>query len=330
MGSSSTFLDVFVAEPGAAEGVSFVRFTELALYHPIVGYYRAPRRRVGRDRQADFYTATSLGPIFGELVAAAAANLLRTRGCEPGEHAFVEIGAEPTGGALANILHPFREYRTFAFGQPLNFSGPCVVFSNELFDAQPFHSVAYRDGRWRELGVAYRSGQLVEVELPQPTAEVAAIIERLPRESAEGYRVDLPLCAVSLFQHIAAQPWSGLFLAFDYGKSWETLLAEHPQGTARTYSQQRLGNNLLERPGEVDLTCHVCWDWLADALRRRHFTDVVVESQEAFFIKRAGPALQNLMAAEAGTFSPRKQALMQLLHPAHMGQKFQALHGLRE
>jgi ATP-dependent helicase HepA len=31
-----------------------------------------------------------------------------------------------------------------------------------------------------------------------------------------------------------------------------------------------------------------------------------------------------------GGFSARKQALMQLLHPGNMGQKFQALHALRD
>ena len=34
-------------------------------------------------------------------------------------------------------------------------------------------------------------------------------------------------------------------------------------------------------------------------------------------------------AAEAARFSPRKLALLQLLHPAHMGQKFQVMHALR-
>jgi hypothetical protein len=34
--------------------------------------------------------------------------------------------------------------------------------------------------------------------------------------------------------------------------------------------------------------------------------------------------------AEAGTFSLRKRMLMQLMHPANMGQKFQALHALRK
>lgn len=329
MGSSSTFLDVFTAEPHATAGVSFARFVELALYHPTVGYYTAARRRVGRDRAADFFTATTFSPVFGELVVAAAEGLLRGAAQDPADFAFVEIGAEPAGGALKDIAHPFREYRTISLGQPIEFGGRCVVFSNELFDAQPFHCVVWRRGAWRECGVAVRDGALVEVELDALTPEVAAAADRLPREAPEDYRIDLPLRAVTLLEHIVAQPWTGLFLAFDYGKNWEALATELPHGTARTYSHQRMGGKLLERPGEVDLTVHVCWDWLVDALQSHGFGEALVETQEAFLARRAEAALSRLVASEARTFSPRKQALMQLLHPAHMGQKFQALHALR-
>ena len=35
------------------------------------------------------------------------------------------------------------------------------------------------------------------------------------------------------------------------------------------------------------------------------------------------------LAAEANRLSPRKLSLMQLLHPSHLGQKFQVLHACR-
>lgn len=328
MGSSPAFRAVFKQEPHAAAGVSFARFMELALYHPEVGYYTAARRRVGRDRKADFYTATTFSPVFGELVIAAAAGLLGAR--DAARHEFVEIGAEPAGGALAGLAHPFRAYRTISLGQPLEFAGDCVVFSNELFDAQPFHRAKWRDGAWRELGVALAGDELREVELPAPTAELAAALERFPATAAEGYVIDAPLRTIGLIERIVRQPWRGLFLAFDYGKSWETLCSEHPAGTLRTYSHQKMRVDLLDRPGEIDLTGHVCWDWLVDGLQQNGLGEALVESQEAFFTKRAGAALAAIVAAEAGGFSARKQALMQLLHPGNMGQKFQALHALRD
>ena len=71
------FAAAFRREAGPAGALRFDAFMRLALYEPDIGYYRRDRTRVGRDRSTDFYTATSLGPVFGELVAAACANLLR-------------------------------------------------------------------------------------------------------------------------------------------------------------------------------------------------------------------------------------------------------------
>lgn len=329
MGSSSpAFRQVFAAEPGSATGVSFARFMELALYHPQVGYYTAQRRRVGRDKAADFYTATSFNPVFGELVCAAAVGLLGPRAAAA--HTFVEVGAEPEGGVLRDLPHPFGGYRAIRLGEELAIDGPCVVFSNELFDAQPFHRVVYRNGVWRELGVALVGEELRESELPEPTPEVARALAGFPSQAPERYQIDAPFRTVGLLEKLVHQPWTGLFLAFDYGRSWATLVEEYPHGTGRTYSHQIMGSNLLDRPGEIDLTCHICWDWLVDALQRNGFGEALVESHEVFFTRRAATALEAIIAAEARSFSPRKQAVMQLLHPGHMGRKFQALHALRD
>ena len=46
-------------------------------------------------------------------------------------------------------------------------------------------------------------------------------------------------------------------------------------------------------------------------------------------MRHAGPAIAAVSAAEAARFSPRKQALLQLLHPGQMGQRFQVLHARR-
>jgi SAM-dependent MidA family methyltransferase len=327
MGSSAQFLEIMAAEPGVAAGMPFARFMELALYHPTAGYYTRDFRRVGRDRKADFYTSTSFNPVFGELVVAAVVKLLAPAAA--GELHFVEIGAEPEGGVLRDIAHPFASCRTIRYGQSLDIRGDVVVFSNELFDAQPFHRVVWRRGGWRELGVALREGRLQEVELPEFCGELAAQRDRLPKVAPEGYHIDLPLRTIPLLERIVSQPWRGLFLAFDYGRTWVELAENMPTGTARTYFRQKMGDNLLARPGGEDITCHICWDWLVDGLAQAGFGEPVVESQESFFARHAGEALAAMTAAEARGFSPRKRALMHLLHPASMGQKFQALHALR-
>jgi SAM-dependent MidA family methyltransferase len=118
-------------------------------------------------------------------------------------------------------------------------------------------------------------------------------------------------------------------VAFDYGKSWRELCEETPTGTVRAYRRHRQGNDVLARPGEQDLTCHVCWDWLAEALVAEGFAPPALESQEAFLVHHASAALARIASAEAGGLSARKLGVLELLHPGNLGQKFQVLSARR-
>jgi SAM-dependent MidA family methyltransferase len=311
----AAFAAAFRERAGPGGTLRFDEFGALALYDPAVGYYRRERPRVGRGPGTDFFTAASVGTLFGELVAAACHDLLAGR--PAADFTFVEIGAEGAGGILEGVEHGFGAARTVRLGEPLALEGPCVVFANELFDAQPFRRWRFRAGAWRELGVRLDDAGLAEIELG-PAAHAA-----LPASAPEGYLLDAPLAAADLAAAIAAQPWSGLLATCDYGKSWPVLCEATPGGTARAYFRHRQSNALLAHPGEQDLTCHVCWDWIAAEFTRRGFAAAPVCSQEAFFVRHAGGRLAELAAAEAGRFSARKLALAQLLHPAHLGQKFQ-------
>jgi SAM-dependent MidA family methyltransferase len=308
---------------GGKPAITFADFMEVALYDPKLGYYRKDRTRIGYGAGTDFLTATTSAPIFGRLVVAACATILGAS--EPSGFEFVEIGSEHGVGILSGVSHPFRSVRSVGIGEALTIVGPSVVFSNELFDAQPFRRFRFGSGQWRELGVSLGDTALSEVEMESGVA----LPGNLPPGAPEGYVIDAPLSAATLAAEIAAQPWTGLFLAFDYGKPWEELAFGTPAGTARAYRRHAQGNDLLAFPGEQDLTCHVCWDWLVAALEGAGFNEPRVDSQEAFLARQAGAFIEAFTLAEAGRVSPDKLSLLQLLHPAHMGQRFQALWGLR-
>lgn len=328
---SPAFAAAFRRAADGTDTLRFDAFMALALYDPELGYYRRDCLRVGRDRGADFYTSTSLGPIFGELVAAACAKLLAAAGLIAAEHTFVEIGAEPSGGVLrSDARHPFAGTRTLRVGEPLALAGPCVVFSNELFDAQPARRFRRGADGWRELGVRLlHDGTLAETELGLAPTDVRSSLPD-PAETPEGYVFDAPMAAAALAADLAAQPWHGLFVAFDYGKLFAELGHSHPAGTARAYHRHNQSNDLLARPGEQDLTVHVCWDWLQTALARRGCTSPRVVSQESFFVHHAGDWIAQKLSAPGGSpADPFRRSLMHLLHPSQMGQKFQVLHALK-
>ena len=320
---SPEFLALFRAHADATGTMTFAQFMDLALYHPELGYYRKDRERVGYGAGTDFYTASTSGPLFGELVAAACSTLLQANGRDPAAHTFVEIGAERDRGIMSDVAHPFHASRTIQIGESIELTGDCVVFSNELLDAQPCNRTVFREGEWRQLGVRLDGNTLEEVELG------IAPLPDTPADIPDGYHFDRAEAAVVLTETLAAAPWRGLFVAFDYGKTLAQLLEETPAGTARAYFRHTQSNALLANPGEQDLTCHVCWDWLESALTRYGFAQPALVSQESFFIRNAGDFIATVSAAEAARFSPRKLALLQLLHPAHLGQKFQVLHAFR-
>lgn len=318
------------SQPGGA--VSFRDYMRWALYDPAHGYYLADRRRVGRDGGSDFYTATSLGSVFGTLVAACCESFIE----DPGSWHFVELGAEAGGGVLEGVETRFASCTRIGvdraghlaedLGQ-LAGKGRLVVFSNELFDAQPVERWVKTAEGWREAGVAPGRDGLRWVLLETP-APGWLDQDPLAAQAPEGYLLDAPRASAELLGQLAASPWEGLFVAFDYGLSWSQLATERNQGTLRAYSRHRLSGDPLQAPGEVDLTAHVCWDWLIDGLGRQGFRGVEVLSQEAFLVRRAGPALSRLLAdgARSRAISGR---IRELLHPSGFGQRFQVLSGLR-
>jgi SAM-dependent MidA family methyltransferase len=312
-----------------------------ALFEPGCGYYAADRVRVGRARGTDFYTATSLGPVFGGLVAECCATLAAPLGIARERLRFVELGAEPSGGVLEGVAHGFASAEALGLsaGDPLEARlgklaerGPVAVFSNELFDAQPVERWVRRDGRWREAGVRVPMDPEGMPEWTFTERASPAWLEAEPGLAAapEGWTIDAPRAAVSLLERLAAVKWTGVFVAFDYGLPWAAVACERPEGTLRAYRAHALEKDLLARPGEQDLTAHVCWDWLESALGAAGFRGVQVQAQESFLVRHGAARLRELAAEIARSpFGPEARKLQELLHPARMGSKFQVLHGVR-
>ena len=89
------------------------------------------------------------------------------------------------------------------------------------------------------------------------------------------------------------------------------------------------GNDVLETPGACDITGDVCWTPLMEQMQAAELQSVTLESQESFLVQRAQRAAEAIVSGSAGVFSSERQTLMELIHPANMGQRFQVLWGLR-
>jgi len=309
--------------------VSYHDYIETVLYAEAVGYYCRNNVRVGRSRDRDFYTAESLGQVFARLIVGAAESLL---GAEQAAHStFIEIAAEPGQSLLDQVAqHPFAAGRVIRLGEPVRASGPVVIFANEWLDALPCHRLVFQDGSWHERAVGFQQDRLTETRLASPTPPVREAIRHLPTEMEEGYQLDLPLAAEAALSALLAQDWTGLLLLCDYGKTIQALLQDCPHGTARCYYRHQQDNDLLDRPGEKDITCDLCWTRLQALLAQAGLSGITLESQESFLIQRAAATAEAIVTGSAGQFSRERQTLMQLIHPANMGQRFQMLWGRRK
>lgn len=326
-------IHAILRERAAAHGgkLSFRDFSETALFDSRFGYYRKNATRVGRAAGTDFYTAASLGEIFGKLVRAAAATLVGGSDALR-EFSLVEIGAEPNQTHFDAQQKFFKEIRTVHVGETPEIPERAIVVANELLDAQPFYRLVVADGTWREIGVEENprgSGEWRETLLENfSTPEIARFVEEISVPD-DGWHLDISLDAETLLKKILGGNWRGAAIFLDYGKTLADCLDAFPEGTARAYFRHTQTNALTRFAGEQDLTCHVLWDRLARVFNECNFRTGKPLRQESFFMKFALPEIEKIVTGATENPARERGALTELIHPAKMGHAFQVLAGVR-
>jgi SAM-dependent MidA family methyltransferase len=296
---------------------SFAWFMEQALYHPQHGYYSSGRCAI--SRKGDYFTNVSVGPVFGQLLAAQFAEMwdrldriddfvIVEQGAHDGQFArdvleFVENRAPEFWQALRyQIVEPFsalreRQSRTLQrFGEKVHWTESLkpfvgIHFSNELLDAMPVRLV-HGD---TEKSVDFDGGRFVFVE--QPIAEGA-----------------FDQAALTWIDDVAANLERGYVIAIDYGR-WVEEFQAMPQVRMR----HRFLDSPFEEIGNADITIHVDWRSIiargvADGLRVAGFTD-----QHHFL---TGLISENQLLSDSAKSA---RELQTLLHPEMLGRAFQVL-----
>src|SRR3972149_10913904 len=93
-------LRTFIISRIRTEGpVTFARFMDWCLYHPVHGYYSSGAARIGKE--GDYYTAPCVHPLFGGMVARQMGEMHRILGGKT--FTILEIGGG-RGFLCADIL----------------------------------------------------------------------------------------------------------------------------------------------------------------------------------------------------------------------------------
>ncbi|MCB1227883.1 MAG: SAM-dependent methyltransferase [Verrucomicrobiales bacterium] len=332
---------------------------ELALYHPECGYYAGRPRRLGRS--GDFYTAVSVGSLYGELLARQAAALWEAED-RPDSWWLAEQAAHD-GQLMADVLaglsqvcpdlrervqvvlvEPQSGYQEAQAGQlsALDFplervhwlpdvaalpAGSGFFWANELLDALPVHRVIRWQGAWWEQGVTAAGEGWAWARLPITEPALQAELAALPTDAPDGWATEIPLAMRAWVEDLGRADFQGAVWIADYGLDAEDYWSlDRPDGTLRRYLAHRTDGQVLEALGQADLTAHVNFSrlrqWAEAAGLRVRFD----QDQGRALTHLAEPWLRSLEGRPPdGATAARLRQFQSLTHPAHMGKKFRIL-----
>jgi SAM-dependent MidA family methyltransferase len=251
--------EVLEAEIRRGGPIPFRRFMEVALYHPEHGYYRRQRDPFGKE--GDFFTAEQMQPVFGLLIAARIRQLHRDLG-SPDDFTVVELGAGRR--EMANNLSQWRYIPIDVDSGVLPASFRGVMFSNEFFDALPVEVSMYRGGAFREQLVGFADGVFRWATGDPVRAEVEHYLRSYfpPPEEDRWYEANL--AALRWVERAAHILTHGYLLTIDYGFTRHEA-TRFPAGTLMGYRRHTARENVLEDPGDRDITAHVNFTALEEA-----------------------------------------------------------------
>lgn len=330
-----------------------VEVMELALYHPVHGYYRQLEGPWGFDGK-DYYTALDMGPLLGETLALRLEevwNRLRRPSrftvLEPGAgrgwlgrdllaavsgtfaKALVYIHRDDNPAARAAAATALAPYladgraRFAAESEPLPaFLG--AVISNELFDALPAQPWRWDGERWlREVltadGPAWRPGD--------PGEAGAWFLSQAEPGLRPGDGGVWSGGMASLIQELGRDLIAGVFLTIDYGDNGFRLVAKGSD--LRRYKGHAVDGAWWEDLGQCDLTADVDFTRLSHLLEIEGFHEVAHHSLSRWIRSHAPLSeweseWQDLPASDRMN---RMENLLQLTLPAMMGERFRVLEG---
>ncbi len=343
-----TPLESLIAQRISEEGpLTFREFMELALYHPQWGYYASSSQRIGKE--GDFFTSVSVGSLFGRLLARQIGEMLGV--VEP-PLTVVEMGAgeghlarDVVEGLLGMGRRSFtygiverspamreRQHQILegislvvwaeSVGDLAPFRG--VVFSNELVDSFPVHLVEMTEAGLQEVYVDLEDGRLVERLLEPSTPELEGYFGELGVDLPVGFRTEVNLEALGWIQEVAASLEQGFLVTIDYGyPSHELYQPYRSRGTLMAYRGHRSSEDLLDSPGEQDLTSHVNFSALKHWGEKAGLTTLGFTDQSHFLL-----SLGILDVVSGGGNEPDTKEILRaktLIMPGGMGDTFKVL-----
>ncbi len=336
--------------------IPFARFMELALYHPDHGYYNSPGEKIGW--KGDFYTSSSVHPVFGELLAKQLMQMAESLGNK--SFIIVEVGAGK-GTLCHDILNQIKKENVPLFtrlkyiiveGSPdlkkrqINWLSPLfphqlswctsipqqlngIVFSNELLDAFPVHRLRVEKDGIQEIFVDWKEGRFMEILKSPSTPRLQTYLDRLGVCFQKPVELEINLNALDWIESAGNALSKGYVITIDYGYAAADLYtSRRPKGTFLCYHKHQANETPYEHIGEQDMTAHVDFTSLVDHGRGMGLRSIGFTDQMRFLM---GLGIADRMEIPARTMFESETArqdflaMKQLMSPDGMGRTFKVL-----
>jgi SAM-dependent MidA family methyltransferase len=321
-----TLTDIIVNKIRNEGPISFYEFMELALYHPLMGYYTSCNERIGV--QGDYYTSPVLSSLFGQMLG----RQLDEMWCLLEQQSFtiVEYGAG-TGLLCKHILDYLKNNKAFynklvyciveksaamrkkqeeILGDKVTWLNSITdippitgcILSNELIDNFSVHRVKMKE-ELMEIFVDYDNG-FIERLFPAGN-ELTNYLSQLQVVLPNGFRTEINLEAIRWISEIAKSIQRGFVLTIDYGYSSSDLYNfRRSSGTLMCYYKHRTNACPYQNIGSQDITAHVNFSALShwgmqNGLKYGGFTN------QALFLQGLGLAGYISEMEKAGYINPQ-------------------------
>jgi NADH dehydrogenase [ubiquinone] 1 alpha subcomplex assembly factor 7 len=325
--------------------ITVAEYMELALQHSVHGYYRSGDV-LGRG--GDFITAPEVSQMFGEMIGLWCTDVWHKMG-KPADFTLLEMGPgratlmQDALRATAKIsgfhdglkLHFLESNDTFRAMQKKKLGlykpvwiddlthlpkRPIIVIANEFFDALPIRQFEKTFSGWCEKKVIVQNEEL-EWTLRAVDVGERTIIPSSIEEAKVGiiYEVSLPSILITelLARHMAE--YGGAMLVIDYG------FTERSGASTLQALRKHAYANVLENPGQQDITAHVDFGAMKHAARDMNSSDIITQGD---FLRNLGIEFRAAMLhknANAEQLTTINTALHRLTHVDEMGSLFKVL-----
>lgn len=328
--------------------ISISEFMQLALSHPLYGYYQA---KEPFGTKGDFTTSPEISQMFGEMIGAWSAHIWQQMGCLqdvvivemgpgrgtlmadflrstakiPGFHNSISIAMVETSKRLQELqrnnignMHPRISWYEDVKSLPQK---PIIVIANELFDALPIRQYIKQNGKWHEkmLGVD-KNGELAFTLSPEIKME-GKLIENAPENGVVEICPQGGAIIKELVERVKMH--NGAVLIIDYGY----IETQYKDTLDAIGGHQH--RNILEDIGALDISAHVDFQALkkaADTAGVRVFGPTTQGS----FLQKLGIGMRAEMLCKNASDEQKheiKTALARLVgnSPEEMGELFKVI-----